>query len=668
MAFDDLYPPPSGHIPVTSVAPKRAHGDVEGVARGGKGSPVYLAHSYPTKVPPEAVAPFIAHYTRPGDLVCDPFAGSGMTGVAARRLGRNAVLSDLSPLAVHLATNVTIGCNIDRVREAARSVLADLAESLADWYRTQCTACGGRARLDWLLWGDTVACPSCSQPLRLWDAAFDHEAGVMTASDLRCEWCAATFTKGKARVLESAPVWASTTCLNGCGRTERPALHSDAVLAATIDASKLTDWYPDVALGRDREMYIRSALELHGVHRVADFYTGRNLRALAKLWARIEAWPDPRTRQVLAFAFTNTAWHGTRMRRFNARGGQRPLTGTLYIPQMSVEVNVASVFSNKVAQIVRFYASEDWTTGANVNSRVASAANLDHLDDDSVDYVFTDPPFGSNIFYADCAVIAESWLGALTNVREEAVVNRSLSPSDGGKTVEDYARLMTGSFCEVARVLKAGGTATVVFQNTDPHVWQALEDALATAGLSCERADTLDKGQQSHKGYKGRSGAENVAAFDIILTVRHRQLRGRRPTATRRADAVSVLRDHLLALPVVGEFPPGGQAAHLALSILRVARRPFQRRYRPSAARLRVCSRPVRGLLHCRRYRSLVQRSSRGRERGTSKTQRGDAHQNPRKVRTCPRLASGNSMPASRKLSAGLAPRARWMKSPSVLQ
>lgn len=129
MAFDDLYPPPSGHIPVTSVAPKRAHGDVEGVARGGKGSPVYLAHSYPTKVPPEAVAPFIAHYTRPGDLVCDPFAGSGMTGVAARRLGRNAVLSDLSPLAVHLATNVTIGCNIDRVREAARSVLADLAES-----------------------------------------------------------------------------------------------------------------------------------------------------------------------------------------------------------------------------------------------------------------------------------------------------------------------------------------------------------------------------------------------------------------------------------------------------------------------------------------------------------------------------------------------------------
>ena len=32
--------------------------------------------------------------------------------------------------------------------------------------------------------------------------------------------------------------------------------------------------------------------------------------------------------------------------------------------------------------------------------QLASAAKLTHLDDSSVDYVFTDPPFGSNIFYA----------------------------------------------------------------------------------------------------------------------------------------------------------------------------------------------------------------------------------------------------------------------------
>ena len=103
-------------------------------------------------------------------------------------------------------------------------------------------------------------------------------------------------------------------------------------------------------------MYIRSALHLQGVSEVADFWTARNLRALARLWAEISEWPHERERQALAFAFTNTAWHATRMRRYNARGGQRPLTGTLYIPQLSIEVNPAPVFAHKIRQLQRFYA------------------------------------------------------------------------------------------------------------------------------------------------------------------------------------------------------------------------------------------------------------------------------------------------------------------------
>ena len=50
--------------------------------RGKKNTPAYNAHCYPTKVPPEAIEPYVAHHTRPGDLVLDPFCGSGMTGLA----------------------------------------------------------------------------------------------------------------------------------------------------------------------------------------------------------------------------------------------------------------------------------------------------------------------------------------------------------------------------------------------------------------------------------------------------------------------------------------------------------------------------------------------------------------------------------------------------------
>lgn len=46
---------------------------------------------HPTQKPTEALAPIIAALTRPGELVLDPFAGSGSTLVAACQLGRRFV-------------------------------------------------------------------------------------------------------------------------------------------------------------------------------------------------------------------------------------------------------------------------------------------------------------------------------------------------------------------------------------------------------------------------------------------------------------------------------------------------------------------------------------------------------------------------------------------------
>ena len=48
----------------------------------GKTDPIYMAHTYHTKVPHKAIMQYILHYTKPGDLVLDGFCGTGMTGVA----------------------------------------------------------------------------------------------------------------------------------------------------------------------------------------------------------------------------------------------------------------------------------------------------------------------------------------------------------------------------------------------------------------------------------------------------------------------------------------------------------------------------------------------------------------------------------------------------------
>jgi len=52
---------------------------------------------HPTAKPVELIEPMIMNSTNRGDLVLDPFAGSGSTLIAAARAGRRAALVEISP-------------------------------------------------------------------------------------------------------------------------------------------------------------------------------------------------------------------------------------------------------------------------------------------------------------------------------------------------------------------------------------------------------------------------------------------------------------------------------------------------------------------------------------------------------------------------------------------
>ncbi len=488
------------------------------VVTSPKSSSAYQVHSYPTKIPPEAIVPFIEASTTPGAVVLDPFCGSGMTGVAAQRVGRSAILSDLSPGAVHLAVNHNRPARSDVILERLAQMETDwMRKAERDLYATFCPTCSGTAIIRHTIWSDLHACEMCGAEVVLWDEA-DPESGSVP-KHFNCPRCNATITRSGSIPLRSEPVFVVVDCQSGCTRLQDGAISEDDI--AHLDRlakRRLKKWFPDAPIDSTREMYKRSALHLRQVTTVADFYLPRAKHALSLLWHHINEVKPAAVRNSLRFAFTNTSWHASRMRRYNARGGQRPLTGTLYIPQLTAEANVFQVFRHQVRQIAAFAAGFERTGEPLVAVRQSSAANLSWLPDDSIDYVFTDPPFGSNIFYADCNIVWEAWLGRPTDAEQEMVVNKSRAIDDGGKTVDDYEDLLAAAFGEIKRVVKPDGRASVVFHNSDDKVWTALLRAAERAGLQQTEVSILDKVQRSMKGYKGRDGRELVPFYDLVIT------------------------------------------------------------------------------------------------------------------------------------------------------
>jgi hypothetical protein len=134
--------------------------------------------------------------------------------------------------------------------------------------------------------------------------------------------------------------------------------------------------------------------------------------------------------------------------------------------------------------------------------------------------VFTDPPFGDFIPYAEVNQVNEAWLGRLTDRAEEVII----SPAQH-KGVEQYASLMEAVFSETARVLRPGGAATVVFHASKPPVWHALGDAFRRSGLKVQRTSVLDKTQVSFKQVVHEGGTRG----DAIFLLRHGQATAERP-------------------------------------------------------------------------------------------------------------------------------------------
>ena len=333
---------------------------------------------------------------------------------------------------------------------------------------------------------------------------------------MECPSCGARFkTRGASRVGEVA-VLDSVRC--NCSKNLRDQPHSAPLVRASLDG--LT--YPDVQIEADRQMYTASALKKHNLVSTASFFSKRNLAVLAALHEEIRAVPDETLREKLLFCFTAILTRASKRYQWHPK---RPLNASnqnYYIAPVFYEWNVYELFDRKAEsavrsdEFIRMQMRDRGVDAARGTYRTGSADELD-LPDASIDYVFTDPPFGSQLFYSDMSLFQEAWLGTTTDHAKEAVVDRT---GAGGKkrSAARYERLIVDALKECNRVLKSDRWLSMVFSNANGDMWLLVQRAIHAAGFVLEHVTLLDKGQRSVKGLT--SGFESVVTSDLILTMR----------------------------------------------------------------------------------------------------------------------------------------------------
>jgi DNA modification methylase/transcriptional regulator with XRE-family HTH domain len=474
----------------------------------GKNTYTYDAHTYHTKVPPQGIMELVKHYLPNHGLVLDPFAGSGMTGVACQVLGYDCILNELSPAACFLANRFTSYVAPELFYAGTHSVLDELAYLRKELYSTECRECGKLVDILYTIWSYKTICNRCGHEFVIWDHCRKYGASVREhkiLSEFHCPNCQSLVKKSQLKRTNTCPVMVVYKCCDS-DYQHHPLNEADFERLARITTqfSLAEGFYPTTPLPDG--VNLRQPKK-HGLDRVDKFYTARNLIAMSHLWQTIHRIEDDNLAAFLAFVFTSLYQRVTRLSEFRFWGGSGNMA-RYNVPFIFKEANVFDTFARKAESIHDHLA----TTASHYKGRVTvingTATNLDQLPNECVDLIFTDPPFGANINYSEMNFLWESWLGAFTDSTEEAIVN-----SFQNKGIQEYQQLMTNSLKECYRVLRAGHWLLLVFMNSSQQVWLALKQAIFDAGFEIRQVDIFDK----HHGTFKQFVSPNTAGADLVL-------------------------------------------------------------------------------------------------------------------------------------------------------
>lgn len=487
----------------------------------------YNTFPYPTKISPEAIAVYIACTTNPGDIVLDAFAGSGSTGVAAllcehptKRMkeiakslnvtpvwgARNAVLYEIGMYASFAIKTILSRITNREFTETVDGFLKKAQDLVGKLYEVTDPA-GATGTIRYIIWSEVLVCPNCHAEISYFERGTSRNP-VQFKDEIVCPHCKKVhhidempfateeyydrLLQRQASRKKRIPAWIYGTT-KGCN-WDRQATEADVARVKEIeDNYPLNDTPQEIQWGE-----LHRAGYHYGITHLHHFYTARNYIVMSNLWKLTETYAENIADALKLLLLSYNASHCTLMTRVVAKKKAKDFiltsaqSGVLYISKLPVEKNILLGLKRKVKPFAETYTMLQDCTGQ-VTIHNSSSAKMKESDN-SIDFVFTDPPFGDFIPYAEVNQINELWLNKVTRREDEIIISASQ-----GKDVLTYQKLLTQVFSEINRVLKPTHYVSIVFHAAKAKVWDAFSEAVTGAGLQIVLTNILDKTQASFK-------------------------------------------------------------------------------------------------------------------------------------------------------------------------
>ncbi len=433
-------------------------------------TPMYLMHKYWARKPHNVVAEYIKHYTKERDIVLDPFSGSGVTAIEAIKLGRKAVAIDLNPISAFMTRCTVMPIDSKKFEEVFEEIEKNVKDKLNELYETKCPKCKGKAFLTQAVWAK--------------DKNEDKETSLKK-------------------------IWYYCPSCNKKG--ERKIENLDLKKIEEIDGRKIKEWYPTTRFYYNGNPFIKKEKS----ESVDNLFTKRNLIALAILLDEIEKISDNKIQQLIKFAFTSSLEQASKLNSIDMREGREWMTRgwtihSFWVPIGYLERNVWDCFEERCKKIRRGKRESnqliqdckeakkfsDLVDGSNIFIKTHNALELtDIISKNSVDYVFTDPPYGGAVQYFELSTLWASWMKMCLDYNDEITINKNQN-----KDFEYYHKMLRASFKEIYQVLKPGKYMTVTFHSTDIKVWNSIIKAVVMVGFELEKIIYQPPAMPSAKG------------------------------------------------------------------------------------------------------------------------------------------------------------------------